>query len=125
VLIAVLGFVVAMLFWSERKNTIVWTDRALTIEGPYGRVIPLEKIDSIKLLDDLPEISSRLHGYSTGSVAKGKFKGPKGVRYHLLLDKPYERVLKISISGEPPILLSLEGVDEVALAELLKNRIIN
>jgi hypothetical protein len=41
------------------------------------------------------------------------------------LDKPYERVLKISISGEPPILLSLEGVDEVAVAELLKNRIIN
>jgi hypothetical protein len=125
VLIAVLGFVVAMLFWSERKNTIIWTDGALTIEGPYGRVIPLEKIDSIKLLDDLPEISSRLHGYSTGSVAKGKFKGPKDVRYHLLLDKPYERVLKISISGDPPILLSLEGVDEVALAELLKNRIIN
>lgn len=126
VLIAVLGFVVAMLFWSsERKNTIVWTDQALTIEGPYGRVIPLEKIDSIKLLDDLPEISSRLHGYSTGSVAKGKFKGPKDVRYHLLLDKPYERVLKISISGETPILLSLEGVDEVALAELLSGQLKN
>jgi len=41
------------------------------------------------------------------------------------LDKPYERVLKISISGEPPILLSLDGVDEVALAELLSGQLKN
>ena len=125
VLLFTLVFVVGMLFWSNRENTVVWTDQSIEIEGPYGVVIPFEQIESLELLDELPEISSRLHGYSTGSVAKGKFKGPKDVRYHLLLDKPYERILKISISGEPPILLSLEGVDEVALAELLSGQLKN
>jgi len=125
VLLTTLVVVVGLLVWSDKKNTLVWTDQSIEIEGPYGVVIPFETIESIALLNELPEISSRLHGYSTGSVAKGKFKGPKDVRYHLLLDKPYERVLKISISGEPPILLSLEGVDEVALAELLSGQLKN
>ena len=123
VLLFTLVFVVGMLFWSDRENTVVWTDKSIEIEGPYGVVIPFEQIESIELLDELPEISSRLHGYSTGSVVKGKFKGPMDVRYHLLLDKPYERVLKITVSKDIPVLIALEGVDEETLELELRARL--
>lgn len=123
VLLFTLVFVVGMLFWSERENTIVWTDRSITIQGPYGLDIPFDQIHSLELLDELPEINSRLHGYSTGSVVKGKFKGPMDVRYHLLLDKPYERVLKITVSNDIPVLIALEGVDEETLELELRARL--
>ena len=71
-------------------------------------------------MDELPEISSRLHGYSTGNVVKGKFKGLKGVHYHLLLDKPYGKILQINSTDEDPVFLALEGVDEIALEKQLK-----
>ena len=115
VLLFTLVFVVGMLFWSDRENTVVWTEKSIEIEGPYGVVIPFEQIESLELLDELPEISSRLHGYSTGNVAKGKFKGPMDVRYHLLLDKPFEQVLALYPYGGIPILISLNGVDEKTL----------
>ena len=119
-LLFTLVFVVGMLFWSNRENTVVWTEKTIEIEGPYGVVIPFEQIESLELLDELPEISSRLHGYSTGSVAKGKFKGVKGVHYRLLLDKPYEKILQINSTDEDPVFLALEGVDEIALEKQLK-----
>jgi len=120
VLLFTLVFVVGMLFWSNREYTVVWTEKTIEIEGPYGVVIPFEQIESLELLDELPEISSRLHGYSTGSVAKGKFKGVKGVHYRLLLDKPYEKILQINSTDEDPVFLALEGVDEIALEKQLK-----
>ena len=123
VLLFTLVFVVGMLFWSDRENTVVWTEKTIEIEGPYGVVIPFEQIESLELLDELPEISSRLHGYSTGNVAKGKFKGLKGVHYRLLLDKPYGKILQINCTGEDPVLLALDGIDEVALEKQLKARL--
>lgn len=120
VLLFTLVFVVSMLFWSDRENTVVLTDDSIAIQGPYGLDIPFEQIESLELLDELPEIRSRIHGYSTGNVAKGKFNGLRGVHYHLLLDKPYGKILKIKSTDEDPVLLALEGVDEVALEKQLK-----
>ena len=102
---------------------MVWTDQSIEIEGPYGVVIPFETIESIALLNELPEISSRLHVYSTGSFAKWKFKGAQDVPYHLLLDKPYGKILQINCTGEDPVLLALDGIDEVALEKQLKARL--
>jgi len=63
-------------------------------------------------LKSLPEITIRSHGISTGKVAKGKFKGPNKSRYHLLIDKPVGEVLALYPSGEMPVLISLDGMDE-------------
>jgi len=123
VLLTTLVVVVGLLVWSDKKNTLIWTDQSIEIEGPYGVVIPFETIESIALLNELPEINSRLHGYSTGRVAKGKFKGAQDVPYHLLLDKPYGKILQINCTGEDPVLLALDGVDEAALEKQLKARL--
>ena len=62
--------------------------------------------------EELPEITLRSHGISTGKVAKGKYKGPENERYHLLIDKPAGEILTLYPKKGIPVLISLEGLDE-------------
>jgi hypothetical protein len=119
VLIGTLVFVIGMFYWSDRPSEVVLDGDILRISGPYGIDIPLEKIDSLGISESLPEISIRRHGISTGTVAKGKYRGPKG-DYLLLIDKPYEKVLWIERKSADPVLISLKEIDEEKLLLELK-----
>jgi hypothetical protein len=72
-------------------------------------------LDSVALREELPEITLRSHGISTGKVAKGKYKGPDNARYHLLIDKPVGQILTLYPKKGIPVLISLAGMDEQAL----------
>ena len=119
VLIGTLVFVIGMFYWSDRPSDVELDGDTLRISGPYGIDLPLEKIDSLGILESLPEISTRRHGISTGSVAKGKYRGPEG-DYLLLVDKPYEKVLWIGRKSADPVLISLNELDEEKLLLELK-----
>jgi len=119
VLLATLVFVVGMFYWSDRPSSVVLVGDVLRISGPYGIDLPLEKIDSLGISESLPEISTRRHGISTGTVAKGKYRGPEG-DYLLLIDKPYEKVLWIGRKSADPVLISLNKLDEEKLLLELK-----
>jgi hypothetical protein len=119
VLIGTLVFVIGMFYWSDRPSDIVLDGDTLRISGPYGIDLPLDKIDSLGISESLPEISTRRHGISTGTVAKGKYRGPEG-NYLLLIDKPYEKVLWIGRKSADPVLISLKELDEEKLLLELK-----
>ena len=114
VLIGTLVFVIGMFYWSDRPSDVVLDGDILRISGPYGIDLPLDKIDSLGISESLPEISKRRHGISTGTVAKGKYRGPEG-DYLLLIDKPYVNVLWIERKSGDPILISLKELDEEKL----------
>lgn len=107
--------VIGLFIWSEQESSWTYENNQLDIQGPYGISFNLNELDSLSILEDLPEITYRSHGISTGKVAKGKFKGPNKARYHLLIDKPVGEVLALYPSGEMPVLISLDGMDERAL----------
>jgi len=119
VLIGTLVFVIGMFYWSDRPSEVLLDGDVLRISGPYGTDVPLEKIDSLGISESLPEISKRRHGISTGTVAKGKYRGPEG-DYLLLIDKPYEKVLWIGRKSADPVLISLNELDEEKLLLELK-----
>jgi hypothetical protein len=119
VLIGTLVFVIGMFYWSDRPSDVVLDGDILRISGPYGIDLPLENIDSLGISESLPEISIRRHGISTGTVAKGKYRGPEG-DYLLLIDKPYEKVLWIGRKSADPVLISLNELDEEKLLLELK-----
>ncbi|MAZ95977.1 MAG: hypothetical protein CMP53_00485 [Flavobacteriales bacterium] len=119
VLIAALVFVIGMFYWSDRPSLVKLNDHTLKISGPYGIDLPLEKIDSLGILLTLPEINARRHGFSTGSVAKGRYKGPVG-DYLLLIDKPFDKVLWIGRKSGDPVLIALQELDEEKLLLELK-----
>lgn len=115
VLSLTLVFVVGLFIWSDRESTWTYENNQLEIQGLYSISLNISDLDSISLLESLPEITIRSHGISTGKVAKGKFKGPNKSRYHLLIDKPVGEVLALYPSGEMPVLISLDGMDEKKL----------
>lgn len=119
ILIATLAFVIGMFFWLDRPSIVELDDQTLKISGPYGIELPLEKIDSLEILKTLPEINKKRHGFSTEGVTKGKYKGPKGDCL-LLIDKPYDKVLRVGRKSGGPILISLKGLDEEKLLLELK-----
>jgi hypothetical protein len=125
VLSLTLVFVVGLFIWSDRESSWTYENNQLEIQGPYSISLNISHLDSISLLESLPEITIRSHGISTGKVAKGKFKGPNKSRYHLLIDKPVGEVLVLYPSGETPVLISLDGMDErelcLTMQEDLKN----
>lgn len=120
VLVGVLGLVILLFYWSERSSAISLDRDSIYISGPYGTSISFEEIQSVTQISELPEITRRVHGISTGSVAKGKFRDANGKDYLLLIDKPASDYLKIDVYNDMPIILSLESVDEHwLLTELL------
>lgn len=123
VLIATLIFVIGLFVWSERESSLQIYEDEISISGPYGLTIPIAEMDSVVLLDEIPKIRIRLHGVSTSSVSKGKFKGVGQNRYHLLLDKPYQRALIIYRSKDIPVIISIDQVEEQELYRTLKESI--
>lgn len=119
ILFVTLAFVIGMFFWSDRPSIVELDDQTLKISGPYGIELPLEKIDSLGISKTLPEINKKRHGFSTGGVTKGKYKGPEG-EYLLLIDKPYDKVLWVGRKSGDPILISLKELDEEKLLLELK-----
>ena len=107
ILIATLVFVIVCFIGLTVHLDVVLDGQILRISGPYGIELQLDKIDSLGISESLPEISTRRHGISTGTVAKGKYKGPKG-DYLLLIDKPYNKVLWIGRRSADPVLISLQ-----------------
>lgn len=107
-----LAFVVGLFIWSDRESSWSYNNGELSIEGPYSITLNVSELDSAVLLDELPEITYRSHGISTGKVAKGKYKGPGNARYHLLIDKPAGEILTLYPKKGIPVLISLEGLDE-------------
>ena len=107
-----LVFVVGLFIWSGKKSSWTYENNQLEIQGPYSILLNIRDLDSISLLKNLPEITIRSNGISTGKIAKGKFKGPNKKRYHLLIDKPVGEVLALYTSREITVLISLDEMDE-------------
>jgi len=121
VLVAVLLGVIGLFYWSESDSDAFISDRGLEVTGAYGVIIPFEEIDSIALLDELPEIRMRIHGISTGTVSKGKYKGAASdIRYHLIVEHPTDLILSIRRKNGIPVLIALDGVSEKQLFEQLQ-----
>jgi hypothetical protein len=112
VLSLTLAFVIGLFIWSDKESTWSYEERQLSIEGPYSITLNVNDLDSVALREELPEITLRSHGISTGKVAKGKYKGPENERYHLLIDKPAGEILTLYPKKGIPVLISLEGLDE-------------
>lgn len=120
VLLATLVGVVVLFIWSDSDSSITIYEDRMQIDGPYGTELFWSELSQVTLVSELPEIKSRLHGISTETTAKGKFSGPHGERYLLLLDKPFDQILIIERHHLPPVLLSLNTVDEQELFDLIQ-----
>ena len=95
-LVGIILLVLGLLWLGYKENELVLENNALKITGIYGETIPFNAIDSIALVNELPEISMKSNGFALGNASKGHFTTKAGERVKLLLNKkqgPYLFVL--------------------------------
>lgn len=98
-LITVLG----LLYWGFQDNKVAIDDDQVRIKGPYGKTIPVNQVQSVQWVNDLPEISIKLNGLSVGRIKKGLFKTTEGEKVWLILNaESPENILQISLKDKKP-----------------------
>ena len=96
VLGATLVFVIGLLGMGFKEDTLTISDKSLEISGSYGEEINFDEIESISLIDQLPNITMRTNGFSLGEIKKGYYKSNEG-KVKLVLNsnkKPYLKITK-------------------------------
>jgi hypothetical protein len=120
ILVCTLVGMVFLFRWSERPNTILFSEKSLVIDGPYGLELAYEDILDVRPLGVLPEITVRTNGIATGKASKGKFKDAEGQKYLLLIDHPAESYVLIERVHGEPLIVSLQNLPEDWMIELLE-----
>lgn len=98
--------IVFMFTYSLRDNKIEIRNQTLEITGDYGTKLNLDSINSIELINELPEISSKVNGFALDIIKKGSFKTKGGENVKLLINSMTTPVILIITSDNQKIYYS-------------------
>ncbi len=92
-------FIVALIaypiFFANYGNEIIVDDNKIEIKGDYSMDIPFDDIDTVLLIESLPNIKLRTNGISTNKVNIGKFKMADGNKCRLYINKSTPMFIEI------------------------------
>lgn len=119
----ILGFI---LFRGMTPSTITFENDTLIIEGSYGTTTPIELIESVTLLEELPKIAVRVNGSDTGSYLRGNFRFKEGefgtcLLYIKLRSAPYVYVKRAE--GKDIIFNTPDSLETCRLYNSLRDRL--
>ncbi len=90
--VGTLLFIVVLIVVGLQENDIHIDETTLTVTGMYGVEWELADIQSVELLEELPEVLIRTNGFAVAGYLKGRFR----------LEKPYEGGLLFIQKKSPP-----------------------
>lgn len=117
-------FIVALIaypiFFANYGNEIIVDDNKIEIKGDYSMDIPFDDIDTVLLIESLPEIKLRTNGISTNKVNIGKFKMADGNKCRLYINKSTPLFVEIRLDAqdspsESLVFINRKTVDETKL----------
>jgi hypothetical protein len=73
-MIVVFGVIGGLTIAGYQKNDLIVSDDSFEITGMYGDEWRKEDIKSVKLLDEMPEVTWKINGFGLSTMAKGVFK---------------------------------------------------
>jgi hypothetical protein len=73
-MIVVFGVIGGLTIAGYQKNALIVSDDSFEITGMYGDEWRKEDIKSVKLLDEMPEVTWKINGFGLSTMAKGVFK---------------------------------------------------
>ncbi|UOE39788.1 DUF3784 domain-containing protein [Chryseobacterium suipulveris] len=85
-LVVVFITIAGMFLNSLNDNNIDITGNTIKIKGDYGMELKKSDIKSIKLVNELPEISYKMNGFALQNVKKGYFKTKTGEKVKLFIN---------------------------------------
>lgn len=99
VLLGTLILVLVLFGYGLKESKLTIIPNSIEISGPYGEKVGLSQIESIEMVDQLPEIRFKKNGFALGSVYKGYFKTKDGVIIKLIINseiRPFILIVKKS-----------------------------
>ncbi|BCI64699.1 DUF3784 domain-containing protein [Coprobacter secundus] len=125
VVIVVVLTLCGAVFYSFRSPSVSLSMKDVTISGSYGQSFPLKTIESVELIDSMPEIRMRTNGFSMMKIRKGHFLLGNDLPAMLYLEEeqgPYVLIMRRSL--EPVYINFTDKEKTETLYKTLKQRII-
>jgi len=111
VLIACALLVGGLMFVGQGSIPLEVSGDALRIGGMYGETLPRAALRRVQLVDTLPNIKRKTHGFASGSAKKGYFRTRDGRNVKLLLYRAEAPYLLLSRSDGQQIYYACEDHD--------------
>jgi len=74
IMVGTLLFVMGMIGYGLKEDKLIFESQALVFEGHYAETLVPSEIQSIELVDQLPQITFKINGFGMGTVRKGYFR---------------------------------------------------
>ncbi|QNR25342.1 DUF3784 domain-containing protein [Croceimicrobium hydrocarbonivorans] len=97
-LVCIIG-VSTLLIYGDQNIDFVVQDQKVHISGMYGADFEIDDIESIRLVDELPPITSKVNGFAMAPVFKGYFRTKAGDRVKLLVLSKASPLLYIQLKN--------------------------
>lgn len=72
--VVVLGFVSVLTYLDYEKYDVIVKDEVFEVTGLFGEVWQLEEVETVQLMEDMPEVTWKINGFGLSTMAKGHFK---------------------------------------------------
>lgn len=108
-----------------KDNQIIVSNNKIEITGEYGADININDLKSILLIDNLPEISSKIHGFDLAIIKKGYFYTSNNEKVKLLINSESKPLIMITTKDNQKIYYSSNEKPNEEIYKELKSIINN
>ncbi len=123
VLLVSLVLVIYLMFEGNQEHDLMITEESVQVKGMYGEQIYFEDIATVKLLDQLPELTKKSNGFAMGSVRKGYFKTAGNEKVKLLLHGDQLPLIFIQKTDGTKVYYSSKSSNNRSLYQILEQKV--
>lgn len=120
-LLILAGFIAVQFHSSLQNNDIKIVSNRLEITGEYGLDLNINNVTSIYLVNELPEITSKINGFGFEVIKKGYFRTSKNEKIKLLINSNNLPMLLIITSDNRKIYYAAKEQSSKQLYNELRN----
>ncbi len=119
ILLISIVLVVILFTRSLGPNELEFHNDVFVVDGSYGISVLYSEINQVDLVEDLPGLKRKRHGYAMGDILKGEFRTEEGTLVRIIADKRFAPYLKITtVKGKTIYLTSAQYTSSEILDKL-------
>lgn len=116
-------WVISMFFYSLQDNRIEINNHVIHIKGDYGMELKTNEIKSIELVQELPDMATKVNGFALHTIKKGDFKTKSGEHVKLFINTLEQPIICITTHRNQNIYYSSKDNSNQELFDLLKQEV--
>lgn len=117
ILVGSLLFVVGLMGLGLKEDTLSLESETVVFSGSYGETLSPSDIQSIELVDQLPQITFKTNGFGLGSVRKGYFRTKEKEVVKLILNGDQKPIILMTKTDGKKIYYSARSASNEDIVE--------